>query len=122
MFQEIEGNVDIFPLQDTSSVKPFTSIVVNLNGVTVAHKDEGDEEGCIVIVLGPHAGGGLCLYEPRVVLDVKHGDVVTCRSRDYTHFNLHYDGIRASLVIHSDKTGEAFRKDGNSWDKKIFYL
>lgn len=114
--------MDIFPLQDTSAMKPFTSVVINLNGITVAHKDEGDEGGCIIIVLGSFVGGELALYEPRVVLNVQHGGVVTFRSRDYTHFNLHYDGIRASVVIHSDRTGEAFRKNGNGWNKKVFYL
>ncbi|KAJ3727774.1 hypothetical protein C8R42DRAFT_638890 [Lentinula raphanica] len=49
--KNVEANVDIFPLNDHSPVKPFTSFVLNLNVETVAHKDNGDNSLCIVLDL-----------------------------------------------------------------------
>ncbi|KAJ3764520.1 hypothetical protein FB446DRAFT_710266, partial [Lentinula raphanica] len=93
-FKEVEANVDIFPLNDSSPVKPFTSFVLNINVETVAHKDNGDNNLCIVLDLGEHTGGGLFL----------------------THFNLKYEAIRCSAVIHSDKDGISYQNNGNGWD------
>jgi hypothetical protein len=117
MFEGVKGTIDITPLHDSSPVAPFRSFVLNLNCSTLFHKDQGDLEGCIVLVLLPHEGGELCFYEPRLVLEMKHGDFVVFRSQDYSHFNLHYKGFRASIVIHSDKTGVAYQQDGNGWEK-----
>ncbi|THU92881.1 hypothetical protein K435DRAFT_800160 [Dendrothele bispora CBS 962.96] len=61
LFSEIEGEVDIYPLNDTNPVHPFSSFVINLNVKTQAHRDGGDKNGCIVLVLGDHIGGGVCL-------------------------------------------------------------
>ncbi|KAJ3713083.1 hypothetical protein C8R42DRAFT_647105 [Lentinula raphanica] len=43
--QEVEANVDIFPLNDTSPVKPFTSFVLNVNVQTIWGVIL--EEGCV---------------------------------------------------------------------------
>ncbi|KAJ3745910.1 hypothetical protein EV360DRAFT_57440, partial [Lentinula raphanica] len=120
--KNVEANLDIFPLNDHSPVKPFTSFVLNLNVETVAHKDNGDNSLCIVLDLGSHTGGGLCLFEPKVVLDLVHGDWVVFPSRHFTHFNLRYSGIRCSAVIHSDKDGLSYQKDGNGWDGNMYVL
>jgi hypothetical protein len=32
-----------------------------------------------------------------------------------THFNLHFEGVRASLVLHSDKYGDQWVRDRNGW-------
>ncbi|KAJ3717517.1 hypothetical protein C8R42DRAFT_711648 [Lentinula raphanica] len=63
--KNVEANLDTFPLNDHSPVKPFTSFVLNLNVETVAHKDNSDNSLCIVLDLGSHTGGGLCLFEPK---------------------------------------------------------
>lgn len=55
---------------------PFGSIVLNLNVVTNAHRDAKDLQACLVLVLGDHAGGELCLVEPGIVLPLKSGDLV----------------------------------------------
>ncbi|KAE9395718.1 hypothetical protein BT96DRAFT_997413 [Gymnopus androsaceus JB14] len=112
----VEAMIDIFPLQQTSPVKPFTSFVLNLNITTIIHKDGGDLVACIVLDIGDHEGGELCLFEPRLVLELKSGDWTIFLSRDISHFNLHYNGIRCSVVIHSDKTGISYQKDCNGWD------
>ncbi|KAJ3753361.1 hypothetical protein EV360DRAFT_53597, partial [Lentinula raphanica] len=114
-FKDVEANVDIFPLNDNSPIKPFTSFVLNINVETVAHRDNGDNSLCIVLDLGNHSGGGLCLFEPKLVLDLAHGDWVIFPSKYYTHFNLRYSGIRCSAVIHSDKDGISYQQDGNEY-------
>ncbi|KAJ3965340.1 hypothetical protein EV361DRAFT_1020368 [Lentinula raphanica] len=119
-FKEINGMIDIIPLHDLSPVKPFTSFVLNLNVTTLLHKDHGDKSGCIVLSIGSHTGGELCLLEPRLALQLRHGDWVVFPSQHYTHFNLHYSGVRASLVIQSDKEGTSYEKNGNGWDMNIF--
>lgn len=122
MFTSVEGTIDIVPLNDISPVWPFQSFVLNLNCATLLHKDGGDLEGCIVLVLGSHEGGELCVYEPRLVLEMKHGDFCVFASHRYSHFNLHYKGVRASIVIHSDKSGVGYQRDGNGWDKNEYVL
>ncbi|THU87829.1 hypothetical protein K435DRAFT_681018 [Dendrothele bispora CBS 962.96] len=120
LFSEIEGEVDIYPLNDTNPVHPFSSFIINLNVKTQAHRDGGDKNGCIVLVLGDHIGGGVCLHEAKLVVEASHGDCLTFRSRDLTHFNLSYSGIRASIVIHSDRAGAAYQKNGFGWDSNEF--
>ncbi|KAJ3710811.1 hypothetical protein C8R42DRAFT_757290 [Lentinula raphanica] len=120
--KDVEANVDIFPLNDNSPVKPFTSFVLNVNVETVAHRDNGDNSLCIVLDLGNHSGGGLCLFEPKIVLELTHGDWVIFPSKSYTHFNLRYSGMRCSAVIHSDKDGISYQKDGNGWDGNQYVL
>ncbi|KAJ3838575.1 hypothetical protein F5878DRAFT_537242, partial [Lentinula raphanica] len=105
----------IVPLYDAIPGQPFRSLIINLNNATQAHKDEGDNKGCISLVIGDFEGGELCLFEPRLVLEMKNGDFVVFPSNLYTHFNLHFKGLRASLVLHSDKEGESFKQDGNGW-------
>ncbi|KAJ3884571.1 hypothetical protein GG344DRAFT_83836 [Lentinula edodes] len=49
VFQELVASVDVLPLQDTSPVSPFTSIVFNINVGTLAHRDQNDKSACICI-------------------------------------------------------------------------
>ncbi|THV01848.1 hypothetical protein K435DRAFT_654520 [Dendrothele bispora CBS 962.96] len=116
LFSDIELEVDIFPLQDTNPVRPFSSFVLNLNVMTQPHRDWGDKNGCIVLVLGEHLGGGIVFHEARVVVETSHADSVTFQSGRLTHYNLSYSGVRASVVIHSDKAGSEYQKNGNGWD------
>lgn len=120
MFEEIRTNIDITPLHDQSLASPFPCFVLNFNVATLLHKDGGDKRGCLVMSAGPHSGGELCFLEPKIALQMRHGDWVVFRSKDITHFNLLYKGLRASLVFHSDKSGVAYQKDGNGWDGNKF--
>ncbi|KAJ3751667.1 hypothetical protein EV360DRAFT_11623, partial [Lentinula raphanica] len=60
--------VDVMPLNDSSMVRPFTGLVININVTTPAHRDKGDLGGCIVISLGSFTGGELCLFQPRLAI------------------------------------------------------
>ncbi|KAJ3925036.1 MAG: hypothetical protein NXY57DRAFT_968518 [Lentinula lateritia] len=51
VFQELVASVDVLPLQDTSPVSPFTSIVFNINAGTLAHRDQNDKSACICITV-----------------------------------------------------------------------
>jgi hypothetical protein len=70
-------------------------------------------------VISDCEGGELCLYEPGVVLELKNGDVVLFDSAALTHFNLHFKGFRASLVMHSDKAAEAWIGNRNGWKNHV---
>lgn len=100
----------------SSPAYPFTGYVVNLNVVTDAHRDFKDKTICIVLALGQFQGGQLVLYEPGLVVDLRSGDWVAFPSGDTTHFNLHYKGKRASIVLHSDKEGDQWVKTRRGWE------
>lgn len=76
--------------------------MVNLGVSTDCHRDPMDAEGICVII--PYTrGGGLCLYEAKLVFNLQPGDILVFPSTLFTHFNLHIKGLRASFVFHSDK-------------------
>lgn len=120
-FHEISATVDLLPLQDTSPASPFTSIVFNINVSTLAHRDKNDKSACICITVGNPKGGELGLYEPKLLLETCNGDVVVFHSDRYTHFNLPYSGTRGSIVIHADKTGVSYQKNGFGWFDNIYF-
>lgn len=64
-------------------------------------------------------GGQLCLYEPGIVLESRDGDLVIFQSRKVTHFNLHFMGIRGSVVLHTDQTGDRWAQDFNGWADSV---
>ncbi|KAJ3725308.1 hypothetical protein C8R42DRAFT_640192 [Lentinula raphanica] len=97
--KDVEAMIDIMPLHDFTPVRPFTGLVVNVNSATAAHKDAGDLGGCF----------------PRLAVETRNGDVVSFKSQDYFHFNLHYKGDRCSVVVQADKSGLAYLKDSNGW-------
>ena len=96
-------DAEILPGNAHSPVHPFLSLVINLNVATLAHRDSGDKSLCVVMPIGDFSGGDLCLYEPGIVLSLRSGDFVAFPSFQITHFNLHYTGCRASIVLHTDK-------------------
>jgi hypothetical protein len=55
------------------------------------------------------------LYEAGLVFESGHGDLIIFPSADITHFNLHFEGLRSSLVLHSDKTGDEWGLNRNRW-------
>ncbi|THU94360.1 hypothetical protein K435DRAFT_860635 [Dendrothele bispora CBS 962.96] len=116
LFEGVKGTVDIFPSNATTPFHPFSSFVVNVNVKTKGHRDSGDQSACMVVVVGEHEGGELCLFESRLVLETAHSDLIVFDSRKLTHFNLSFKGYRGSLVFHSDRRGERYQRDGNGWD------
>ena len=91
-YRHLEAIASILPDGNTSPVHPFVGLVINLNAVTRAHRDSKDDTMCLVLALGDFEGGDLCLYEPGLVIPLRHGKFVVFPSGDITHSNLHYKG------------------------------
>lgn len=93
--------------------------MVNCNVSTRGHRDWGDQDICMIIVISDCSGGELCLYEPGMVLKLRNGDMAVFTSADTTHFNLHFQGRRSSFVFHSDRFSKSWNKDCNGWKDHI---
>lgn len=67
-------------------------------------------------MIGDHKGGELCLLELGLVLELKNGDVIMFKSGQISHFNLHYSGTRASIVLNTDAAIHEYASNGmNGW-------
>lgn len=93
--------------------------MLNISVSTHGHRDAMDKKICVVAPFGLWKGGELCLFEVGLVLKLKPGDVVIFPSCDITHFNLAFQGLRASLVLHSDRQGDEWGTDRNGWKEVI---
>lgn len=67
--------VEALPNCNISPVYPFSGFVLN-NVSTCIHRDWGDEDICLVLVLSNCLESKLCLLEPGVVLKLNSGDIV----------------------------------------------
>ena len=122
MYDHLEVTASLLPDNNTSAVRPFLGLVINMNVVTTTHRDSKDDQVCLVLAVGDFEGGELCLYEPGLVLPLRHGQFVVFRSCDITHFNLHYTGRRASVVLHTDREMSKWEKsDRNGWSSNTFF-
>ena len=121
-YNHLEATASILPDNNTSAVRPFVGLVINLNVITAAHRDSKDDTVCLVLALGDFDGGELCLYEPGLIIPLQHGDFIIFPSFRFTHFNLHYKGRRASVVLHTDREMSNWR-DGerNGWGNKMYF-
>ena len=118
-YQNIKVFVDVLPLNDNPTAYPFPGFVLNLQVSTDGHLDSGDDTICVVIPFGDWTGGAIVLYEAGLVLDLSAGDVLIFPSYKITHFNLHFAGVRCSLVMHSDKHGSSWVEHRNGWQGHI---
>ncbi|KAJ7601372.1 hypothetical protein DFH06DRAFT_1026259 [Mycena polygramma] len=122
LVKALEFYINILPHNAACPWAPFGGIVVNINACSDAHLDPLDLfKRCLVLPLMRNCqGGGLVLHEARLVLDLHSGDAVLFPSGRFTHFNLHYKGIRASLVFHTDAASKQWTdgEGGNSWKGK----
>ncbi|PPQ99501.1 hypothetical protein CVT26_008394 [Gymnopilus dilepis] len=89
-FQVLSHFVDILPSNEPSLVYPFSGLVLNINVTTRIHRDWGDHDVCLVVILRDCKGGELCLMEPGHVLNLENGDMVLFPSAKISHFNMHY--------------------------------
>lgn len=121
-YENLSYLVEALPNGDTSPVHPFSGFVLNVNVSTRIHRDWGDEDVCLVLVLSDCSGGELCLKEPGVVLKLNTGDIIIFKSAEISHFNLHYAGKRASLVFHTDRAAKSWAKDRNGWQHNMYML
>ena len=121
-YRHLEAIASILPDGNTSPVHPFVGLVINLNAVTRAHRDSKDDTMCLVLALGDFEGGDLCLYEPGLVIPLRHGEFVVFPSGDITHLNLHYKGRRASIVLHTDREMSKWAEgDRNGWGSIVHF-
>ncbi|KAG9308149.1 hypothetical protein JVU11DRAFT_12452 [Chiua virens] len=67
----------VLPENAPSPVHPFTSLVLNFNACTRAHRDCGDLLFCLVLPIGHFQGGSLVLVEPGLVLDLRQGPLLS---------------------------------------------
>lgn len=112
---------DVLPAGGSSPVFPFGGFVVNFNVSTLIHRDREDLKLCLVIIISEDCqGGDLCFYELGLRLSLKSGDMVAFRSDILGHFNLHFVGKRASIVLHTDRAGMEWVKDRNGWKDSSF--
>lgn len=110
---------EILPLSTTSPAAPFTGFFLNLCVATDAHIDPNDLGCCAVIVFGPFKKGQLVLYELGLVFDLTPGQALLFPSRRFTHFNLDFEGLRASVVLAFDKTAVQWEMTQNGWKKHL---
>jgi len=61
------------------------------------------------------------LYEAGLVVDMRCGDAIVFKSSNIGHFNLHYAGKRASLVLHSDRDFDRWVLNRNNWESNRYY-
>jgi len=118
-YAEVKLVADMLPLNEQSPADPFICWVLNLCACTKAHRDKGDKKWCITFALGDCEGGQLALHELGLVFDSAPGVMVAFHSCDQTHFNLHMKGIRASLVLHSDREGDKWGVNYNRWNGHV---
>ncbi|KAJ7792854.1 hypothetical protein B0H14DRAFT_2928965 [Mycena olivaceomarginata] len=114
-YAEIKVFASKLPLNERSMAFPFGGFVINVCACTFGHRDKLDKLFCVVIPFGSWTGGELCMFEPGFVFRLHAWDMVLFPSCDVTHFNLHFEGIRMSLVLHSDKYGDQWVRHGNGW-------
>ncbi|RDX40619.1 hypothetical protein OH76DRAFT_1365962 [Lentinus brumalis] len=116
LFQKISILASTLPGNQDVPAYPFSGFVLNINVATRVHRDGKDLLACLVLPIGNFTGGDLVLYEPGLVLPLRLGDLVFFRSPEISHFNLHFCGVRASLVCHTDREGVVWSQTGNGWN------
>jgi hypothetical protein len=110
---------EILPLNIRPATYPFPGCVINLQVCTQAHLDAGDSGVCVVLPFGDFSGGELVLYEAGLVIEAQEGDIVIFPSFGLTHFNMSFQGVRGSIVLHADKEAKRWIKDRNGWEHHI---
>lgn len=121
-YRVLSADAEVLPGNARSVVHPFLSLVVNLNVATLAHRDRKDKSLCVVLVIGDFKEGDLCLYEPGLVLSLRNGDFVAFLSSRITHFNLHFEGRRASIVLHTDCEFDKWTEgERNGWETNAHF-
>lgn len=120
-FDVIAQFADVLPAGGFSPAYPFTGFVINLNVTTKLHRDTGDLNFCLVMVISEDCtGGDLCFLEPGIRLELGHGDIVLFRSKELSHYNMHFRGKRASIVFHSEAAGQEWVNSRNKWKGSIY--
>lgn len=121
-YQNLSLHADSLPGNAHTIAYPFLSVVVNLNVATLGHRDSKDKGLCVVIVIGDFENGELCLYEPGLVVPLRSGDFLVFPSARITHYNVHYSGCRASIVLHTDREIDKWtNQQRNGWEDNMYF-
>jgi hypothetical protein len=119
---------EALPGNEFSPAYPFSGFVVNLNTATRFHRDNGDLNICLVLVVSRCVGGGLMFFEAGIILDLDNGCSTFFPSAEFSHANENYEGYRSSIVFHSDAAAEAWtgvgRAEGakrNGWKQNRYF-
>jgi hypothetical protein len=115
IYEEISPWIQKLPLNSNPPADPWSGIVINANCATRAHRDIGDDSHCMVLAVTDCTGGDLVFHELGLVFPCRNGDASVFCSVSLTHYNLDFHGTRGSLVFHSDKAGQRWKKDANGW-------
>lgn len=121
-FEVVSQYADVLPGGGFSPAYPFGGFVINFNVCTNIHRDNHDKSICIVMALSDDncEGGDLCFLETGIRLELCNGDMVIFPSAKFSHYNMHFKGERASLVLHSDSSGDNWVENRNNWDHSIY--
>lgn len=114
-FNILEQYTQSLPGSNMSPASPFGGFVINLNVSTSLHRDWSDHLICVVTVVSNCEGGELILVELGLVIKLRSGDTVIFPSHLITHLNMHFRGLRASIVCHSDKFSQQWVENRNNW-------
>ena len=74
---------------------------------------------CVLLFLGDWKGGDLILFEPGLRFKVSRGDILMFPSAKIMHFNMHYEGLRLTLVFHTDRDSKRWMESRNGWEQHI---
>ncbi|KAJ7432244.1 hypothetical protein B0H11DRAFT_1760779 [Mycena galericulata] len=103
------------PLHERSHAHPFGGFVFNVRVSTRGHRDSGDKLFCVVLPFGSWTGGEVGMFEPGFLFRPRAWDGIIFPSCNITHFNMNFNGIWLSLVLHSDKYGDRWVQNQNGW-------
>lgn len=114
---------DSLPCEDRPLCEPFAGMVYNLNVATGIHRDWGDDSICFIVVVTdcPAQDGCLVLKEPGLVVELLNGDGFAFKSAEITHLNFDFNGLRASMVFHSDKQARIWVVGKNGWSLNKYF-
>ena len=120
-FKNLGNLVETLPLNEWMPAYPFSGIVINVNTATCTHRDKADEQFCMVPTVSQCEGSALVLHESGIVVESSNGDCIGFPSVTQTHYNLDFNGLRASLVFHTDKDLQCWFKNMNGWINSIHF-
>ena len=117
-YEYISSYMESLPFHHQASIAPFGGFVLNIRACTKAHWDHLDAQNiCVLLFLGNWKGGDLILYEPSLRFTVSRGDILMFPSAKIMHFNMHYEGLRLTLVFHTDRDSKQWMESRNGWCK-----
>ena len=87
IYDQISPWIEKLPLNSHSPADPWSGIVVNANCASRAHRDVGNDDYCMVVVVSDCHGGDLVFHELGLVFSARNGDASIFRSVELTHYN-----------------------------------